>query len=204
MARFSSLAEDIGVDFPDLAPETVERLDALIPEFGTVGNPLDVTGQAFLIPGCMEGSLHAMAEDPNIHTMIYGQAYPTVMDIATEAGKAFANLYERYPDKNFFVSSLVTGKIQAGARFGVLPEQPVQALNGIPFLQGTENTPPGGQVAQRLRRVPAPSAKHRAKSLARRVLLPTRPVRLSGLRTANRWSSARPNNCSTFMASRRH
>ncbi len=138
--QVSDLAQDIGVDLPDLAPETVERLDALIPEFGTVGNPLDVTGQAFLIPGCMEGSLHAMAEDPNIHTMIYGQAYPTVMDIATEAGKAFANLYERYPDKNFFVSSLVTGKIQAGARFGMMPEQPVQSLNGIPFLQGTENT----------------------------------------------------------------
>ena len=81
-----------------------------------------------------------MAEDPNIHTLIYGQAYPTVMDVATEAGKAFAHLYERYPDKNFFVSSLVTGKIQAGMRFGMMPEEPVQALNGIPFLQGSENT----------------------------------------------------------------
>ena len=138
--QVSDLAEDIDVDLPELAPETVERLDALIPEFGTVGNPLDVTGQAFLIPGCMEGSLHAMAEDPNIHTMIYGQAYPAEMDIATEAGKAFANLYDRYPDKNFFVSSLVTGRIHGGARFGMMPEKPVHELNGIPFLQGTENT----------------------------------------------------------------
>ncbi len=138
--QVSDLAEDIGVDLPNLAPETVERLEGLIPEFGTVGNPLDVTGQAFLIPGCIQGSLEAMAEDPNIHTLIYGQAYPTVMDLATEVGTAFASMYDKYPDKNFFISSLVTGKVQGGARFGVPPEQPVRALNGVPFLQGTENT----------------------------------------------------------------
>ena len=138
--QVSDLAEDIGLDLPDLAPETRERLEALIPEFGTVGNPLDVTGQAFLIPGCIQGSLEAMAEDPNVHTMIYGQAYPAVMDVASEVGKAFASMYDKYPDKNFFISSLVTGKIQAGARFGMLPEEPVKSLHGIPFLQGAENT----------------------------------------------------------------
>ena len=138
--QVADLANDIGVDLPELAPQTRERLEQLIPEFGTVGNPLDVTGQAFLIPGCMEGSLQAMAEDPNIHTLIYGQAYPTVLDLASEAGKAFNSMYERYPDKNFFVASLVTGKIQSGMRFGRLPEEPVHALHGIPFMQGAENT----------------------------------------------------------------
>src|SRR5690606_17730341 len=72
--------------------------------------------------------------------LIYGQAYPTVLDLASEAGKAFNSMYERYPDKNFFVASLVTGKIQSGMRFGRLPEEPVHALHGIPFMQGAENT----------------------------------------------------------------
>lgn len=136
----SDLSQDIGVDLPDLAPKTRERLEELIPEFGTVGNPLDVTGQAFLIPGCLEGSLEALADDPNIHTVIYGQAYPAVMDLASETGKAFNAMYERYPEKNFFVMSLVTGEVVNRTRLGGEPEQPTIKMNGVPFLQGAENT----------------------------------------------------------------
>lgn len=137
----SDLSDEIGLDLPALAPETRDRLEKIIPEFGTVGNPLDTTGQAYLLDGCLEGSLEAMAEDPNIHTVLYGQAYPTTIDLATDIGKVFDSVYKRYPDKCFYVASLVGGQVVVrGGRDGSDPEQPVIKLNDVPFLQGIENS----------------------------------------------------------------
>ncbi|MFW6074366.1 MAG: acetate--CoA ligase family protein [Chloroflexota bacterium] len=139
----SDLSEDIGIDLPALQPETRERLEKIIPEFGTVGNPLDVTGQAFLIPGCIEAALEALADDPNIHTVLYGQAYPSTMDLGTDVGKAFNDMYEKYPDKNFFVSSLVAGEVVVRSRIGGMGQEPIEPtikMHGIPFLQGAENS----------------------------------------------------------------
>ena len=123
----SDLSDDFDIDLPDLAPHTVERLDALIPEFGTVGNPLDVTGQAGAIPELMQGAIEGMAEDPNIHTIVYGQAYPTTVDLDTPAGEVMRVAHEKYPDKVFLAISLVPGEIavQMDRATGNPPNEPV-------------------------------------------------------------------------------
>ena len=135
----SDLSQDIGVSLPPLAPETVAKLTPIIPEFGTVGNPLDTTGQAGAQPAIMEGSLVSMAEDPNIHTVIYGQAYPNRVDLASPVGEVMRAMPDRYPDKVFVVLSLVTGRMQEGRRWGEEPKEPTTHWDGVPFLQGTEN-----------------------------------------------------------------
>ena len=137
----SDLSDDFDIDLPDLAPHTVERLDALIPEFGTVGNPLDVTGQAGAIPELMQGAIEGMAEDPNIHTIVYGQAYPTTVDLDTPAGEVMRVAHEKYPDKVFLAISLVPGEIavQMDRATGNPPNEPVTDWGGVPFLQGVEN-----------------------------------------------------------------
>ena len=43
-------AEDLGADLPELADQTREALAAVMPGFGTVQNPLDVTGAAIIDP----------------------------------------------------------------------------------------------------------------------------------------------------------
>ena len=135
----SDLSQDLGISLPALAPETVEKLNAVIPEYGTVGNPLDTTGQAGTQPSIMEGSLTAMAEDPNVHTVIYGQAFPNRVDLASPVGEVLRAMPERYPDKAFFILSLVTGPVSDGFRRGMEPEEPTMKWDGVPFLQGAEN-----------------------------------------------------------------
>jgi acetyltransferase len=135
----SDLCQDLGVSLPELAPETVAKLEPVIPPFGTVGNPLDTTGQAATQPEITEGSLVAMAEDPNIDTVVYGQAYPNMIDLASPVGQVIRSMPERYPDKVFLVLSLVAGKIQDGSRWGQPAVEPVSHWDGVPFLQGAEN-----------------------------------------------------------------
>jgi acetate---CoA ligase (ADP-forming) len=136
----SDIAQDLGVSLPDLAPETEAMLKASIPEYGTVGNPLDTTGQAATQPEITEASLVGMAEDPNIDTVIYGQAYPMTIDLDTPVGQVIKTMPDRYPDKAFFVMSLVTGQVRNVFRWGEAPTDPVANWDGVPFLQGTENS----------------------------------------------------------------
>ncbi|CAN5757151.1 acetate--CoA ligase [soil metagenome] len=137
----SDLSADLGIDLPDLSPKTVERLEAVIPEYGTVGNPLDTTGQAGAIPELMRGAIESMAEDPNIHTVVYGQAYPMTVDLDTPAGEVMRVAHEKYPDKVFLAVSLVPGEIAVQNRrdTGEPPHEPVTNWGGVPFLQGVEN-----------------------------------------------------------------
>ncbi|MFW6074365.1 MAG: acetate--CoA ligase family protein, partial [Chloroflexota bacterium] len=105
----SDISQDLGIELPDLAPQTIERLEKVIPEYGSVGNPLDTTGMAGAIPEIMQGAIEGMAEDPNIHTVIYGQPYPQLVDLDTPAGEVMRVAHEKYPDKVFLAISLVPG-----------------------------------------------------------------------------------------------
>ncbi len=136
----SDLSEDLGIELPELAPATIERLNAVIPEYGTVGNPLDTTGMAGAIPEILQGAIEGMAEDPSIHTIVYGQAYPTWVDLDTPAGEVMRVSHERYPDKTFLVISLVPGVMfPAHRRDGEDAHEPVSHWGGVPFLHGVEN-----------------------------------------------------------------
>jgi acetate---CoA ligase (ADP-forming) len=131
----ADLAAKTGVDFVPLAPETAAKIEKVIPAFGSVGNPLDYTGQAAQQPEILEGCFAALAEDPNIHVIMYGQAYPALIDVEQPAGKVLRSLPERFPDKILVVSALVGGDLRSRALD--IPEiEPV----GIPFLQGAENS----------------------------------------------------------------
>ncbi len=135
----SDVAQSLGIALPPLAPQTVERLQAVIPDFGTVGNPLDVTGQAASRPEITEGAFIAMAEDPNIDIVLYGQAVPEQFDLATPVGAVLRKMPERYPDKLFLLMSLVVGRVREGRREGREPAEPVMHWDGVPFLQGADN-----------------------------------------------------------------
>jgi acetyltransferase len=136
----SDLGADCGLDFPTLTPETAAKLDAVIPAFGTVGNPLDYTGQAAQQPEILEGCLSALAEDPQVHTVIYGQAFPSMVDIGDQRGAVLTKMVEQYPDKVWLVMALVHGPLKESGSATIVPVQPVGQLDGIPFLQGTENS----------------------------------------------------------------
>ncbi len=135
----SDLGDALGVEFPALAPETAAKLEKVIPAFGTVGNPLDYTGQAAQQPEILDGCFSALAEDPDLHVIVYVQAYPALIDLEQPTGKVLAALPERYPDKVFVTASLVTGDLRS-RNLDFPDADPIAAIGGIPFLQGTENS----------------------------------------------------------------
>lgn len=59
-------AQDMGASLPALAPATTERIGGFFAAFGTVQNPLDVTGAAVIDPSIFTKSIEALADDPAI------------------------------------------------------------------------------------------------------------------------------------------
>jgi len=59
----NDMAEDLGLDFPELAPATLELLNKVRPSFGNYGNPLDTT--AGFSPESLPVATKALLDDPN-------------------------------------------------------------------------------------------------------------------------------------------
>lgn len=59
-------AEEVGLAIPELAPDTRARLESVMPAFGAVGNPVDVTGQFVARPELLSESVVALLDDPQI------------------------------------------------------------------------------------------------------------------------------------------
>jgi acetate---CoA ligase (ADP-forming) len=59
-------AEDLGAALPELAGPTREALAQIMPAYGTVQNPLDVTGAAIIDPTIFTRSVQVMSADPGI------------------------------------------------------------------------------------------------------------------------------------------
>ncbi len=63
-------AEDEGLVLPPFAEETVARLTAILPEFASVANPLDVTGYVVVDRTLLTRALRIVAEDPGIDVVM--------------------------------------------------------------------------------------------------------------------------------------
>ncbi|GHF36914.1 acyl-CoA synthetase (NDP forming) [Amycolatopsis bartoniae] len=64
------LAEPLGLQLPQIAPETAAGLAEVLPSYGTAQNPLDVTGAAVADRELFGKGLALMSADPNIDVSI--------------------------------------------------------------------------------------------------------------------------------------
>ncbi|MFC7100561.1 hypothetical protein ACFQQB_08880 [Nonomuraea rubra] len=71
-------AEDEGLELPPFAPETVARLAEIVPSFGTVQNPLDVTGYVLIDRTLLGRALEAVTADPGIDLIMLLSEPPKV------------------------------------------------------------------------------------------------------------------------------
>ncbi|HEX4207074.1 MAG TPA: acetate--CoA ligase family protein [Ktedonobacteraceae bacterium] len=89
----SDLAQDEGIALPDFAPETVARLQAMLPSFSSAHNPLDVTGYIVVDGTLQQRALEVVVDDPNIDF---------VLNLASIEGSreltavALASIHEQY------------------------------------------------------------------------------------------------------------
>jgi acetyltransferase len=85
-------------------------------------------------------AFEAMGADPNIHTIFIASGGTTCLDKQAPMGKVIAETIQKYPEKLFVRTSQMYGVLRDKAFGAPDPVEPVSDLDGVPFLQGLENT----------------------------------------------------------------
>jgi acetate---CoA ligase (ADP-forming) len=62
----ADLSSSVGLELADYAPATREQLEALLPPFATISNPLDVTGPVYQQDDNYVALMRTVAEDPDV------------------------------------------------------------------------------------------------------------------------------------------
>jgi acyl-CoA synthetase (NDP forming) len=84
-------ADDLGAALPELAESTRDALAAIMPAYGTVQNPLDVTGAAVIDPTIFTRSIEAMSADPSIGVVGIINSVPWVDEGRPYMGQMFVD-----------------------------------------------------------------------------------------------------------------
>ncbi len=84
-------AEDLGAELPELAAGTREALAAVMPGYGTVQNPLDVTGAAIIDPSLFTKAIEAMSRDPAVGVVGIVNSLPWADDGRPYIGQMFVD-----------------------------------------------------------------------------------------------------------------
>ena len=72
-------AEDEGIEIPEFAPETVERLRQVVPEFAATQNPVDVTGYILVDRNLQRNALTAVHDDPSLDALVLVSDLPRTL-----------------------------------------------------------------------------------------------------------------------------
>jgi acetyltransferase len=140
VGAMSDLAADYGLHFPPIHEAGAQQIRDVLYEYGTVSNPIDLTGQAVYDPPVQRAAFEAMGSDPNIHTIFIASGGTTCLDQQSPMGKVIAETIQQYPEKLFIRTSQMYGVLRDKAFGAPDPVEPVNNLNGVPFMQGLENT----------------------------------------------------------------
>ncbi len=121
--------ERVGLEFPEFAAQTSARLRQILAPYVPVSNPLDAWG-AGNFEDVYPAALAALADDPNIETVVLGTDMVRDTEEARLYAEAVLSLARRTTKPIAVVTNQATG----------LDEAAVQGLRaaGIPVLQGTE------------------------------------------------------------------
>jgi acyl-CoA synthetase (NDP forming) len=191
-------ADELGADLPELAPSTRDALAAIMPAYGTVQNPLDVTGAAVIDPTIFTRSIEAMSADPSIGVIGVvnsipwidtGRPYLGQMFVdAIGAGMRAASCPTAYVNQ---VMQPVTGYTRASMEKGGVPyvipglRQAVVALRNVAWWSEATRTtraqaPPAPVPVPEPARRRGKWSEHDARALLGDAGIPVVPARLAG------------------------
>jgi acyl-CoA synthetase (NDP forming) len=193
-------ADELGAALPELAPSTRDALAAIMPPYGTVQNPLDVTGAAVIDPTIFTRSIEAMSADPSIGVVGIingvpwtdeGQPYMGQMFVdAIGAGMQAASCPTAYINQ---VMQPVTDVTRASMERGRVPyvipglRQAMVALRNVAWWSQVTQVPASparASAAETPVPVPAPDqrrgkwSEHAARRLFSDAGIPVVPARL--------------------------
>ncbi|MDQ0382779.1 acetate--CoA ligase family protein [Amycolatopsis thermophila] len=84
-------AEDLGAELPAFAESTEQALAEIMPPYGTIHNPLDVTGAAIIDPTIFTRAIEAVSADPGVGVVAVVNALPWQSDGRPYTGQVFAD-----------------------------------------------------------------------------------------------------------------
>jgi acyl-CoA synthetase (NDP forming) len=200
-------ADDLGAELPELAPSTRAALTAIMPAYGTVQNPLDVTGAAVIDPTIFTRAIAAMSADPAIGVVGVINSIPWRAD--QYPGQAFVDAIgagmRAAPGPAAYVNQVmqpVTDVTRASMAHGgvsyVIPglRQAVVALRNVAWWSGATRTSDATRTAEAgppaasgaAPPVPVPErarrrgkwSEHAARALLADAGIPLVPARLAG------------------------
>jgi len=74
-ALMADRAEELGLNVAVLAEPTRAQLKGIVPEFGSLNNPIDITAQGLVDPSIMRETLRIVLEDPSVHAAVVWLAF---------------------------------------------------------------------------------------------------------------------------------
>jgi acyl-CoA synthetase (NDP forming) len=74
-ALMADRAEELGLDVAVLTEETRTRLKGVVPVFGSLANPVDITAQGLVDPSIMRETMRIVLEDPGVHAAVVWLAF---------------------------------------------------------------------------------------------------------------------------------
>lgn len=87
----ADLAQDARAVLPELSAATAEQLAAVLPEYGHVRNPLDITGAAIREPTIWRESVSAVGNDPEVGVVVAINSLPWRADGQPFYGQPYAD-----------------------------------------------------------------------------------------------------------------
>ena len=149
-----------GLQLAELASDTVQDLEAIVPSYGNATNPVDVTAAVMAEPGLFERCVERLADDPSVDAIVACFAV-LVGDDVTRIARALQAVRER------------TGLPVVAARTGAASLAPegaaVLAAAGVPVY----STPERAVAALAALRVVSVPARERAIRSAVTAAVPT-------------------------------
>ncbi|MBM7487951.1 acyl-CoA synthetase (NDP forming) [Bradyrhizobium sp. USDA 3686] len=98
------VADTCGIEIP---PEATARLDAILPEYGTVNNPLDLKGQSFYETRIVDNSLKELLTCGAHELFVWRSDFASSIDMGSPVGHALKSDAEPTPEVVFSVMRLV-------------------------------------------------------------------------------------------------
>ena len=179
-------ASDMGLDIPDLGPETTAIIESVIPAFGSALNPVDVTAQVINAADDFQKVLQAMTDNPKLDalviviTQITGEpARQMAEDIVAHSKKTTKPLSVAWTAGDVLVGDNVKILVEGGVQVYRSPVRATKALGRLmnygKFRQtwearsaGTAKTEPGA-AAEKARTILAAAdralTEHQGKQL---------------------------------------
>ncbi len=140
-AILADLADDLGVQLPAFSEAAHQKIRAVLYDYITVSNPLDITGPGGVTDQHVhKAALDAMGSDPAMHIILYQLGANARMDAQGPAGKVLRAAMEQYPEKIWVKVMGYAGTFRDKPLN--MPDliEPMADLEGVPFLQSFENS----------------------------------------------------------------